>query len=92
MVVFCTKSVTKPLTFRKPTEADWLGSLSRREFVPPDDELEIKIPEVKNKWDGGEGILRKGNEQIIEKYHRQAASRHWRIMRTVLPDAVWENW
>jgi hypothetical protein len=96
VVVFCTKNVNVPLTFRKPVAADWMGSLSRREFIPPDKELEILFPQIHGGqakyMKSSELLLTRGNEQIIEKYHEQAAVRHWGIMRTVLPDAVWENW
>lgn len=95
MVVFCTKSTARPLVFRKGTEADWGGSLSRREYVPPGRELEIKLEDIV-KSSGGEGrdavILTKGREGIIEQYHRDHAVRHWGLMRTVIPGAVWENW
>ncbi|KAF2424479.1 spermine/spermidine synthase family protein [Tothia fuscella] len=93
LVVFCTKSPNVPLTFRKAVSADHLGSLSRREFIPPDPALEVIMPEVRDeKMRTKDYVLRSGNEGIIEKYHRQAAVRHWGIMRTVLPDAIWENW
>ncbi|KAF2398087.1 S-adenosyl-L-methionine-dependent methyltransferase [Trichodelitschia bisporula] len=96
MVVFCTPHLDRPLTFRRAVPRDHLGSLSRAQFVPPPASLEIVLPELK----GGEAkygkpeelILHRGGEQVIEKWHREAAGRHWRIMRTVLPDAVWENW
>jgi hypothetical protein len=93
MVVFCTKSIDKPLTFRKPTNADWMGSLSRREFIPPAKNLEIHMADIHGeaKWEA-QDILKRGEEGKIEKYHKEAAIRHWRIMRTVLPDAIWENW
>ena len=95
MVVFCTKSSTRPLTFRRPTEDDWGASLSRREFVPPSSKLEIKLGDIV-KASGGEGrkdvILKKGNEALIEQFHKDHAVRHWELMRTVLPDAVWETW
>lgn len=93
MVVFCTKSIEKPLTFRKPIKADWMGSLSRKEFIPPAENLEIQMADIHGevKWKAQE-ILKRGDEAKIEKYHKEAAIRHWRIMRTVLPDAIWENW
>jgi hypothetical protein len=93
MVVFCTKNLDKALTFRKPTNADWMGSLSRREFIPPAKNLEIHMADIRGeaKWKTQE-ILKRGEEVKVEKYHNEAAIRHWRIMRTVLPDAVWENW
>jgi len=42
--------------------------------------------------DEGEEVLTRGQEWKVEKYHPAAAKRHWKIMRTVLPDGVWENW
>ncbi|KIW04480.1 uncharacterized protein PV09_04239 [Verruconis gallopava] len=93
MVVFCTKSRLRPLTFREGSEADWMGSLSRREFIPPAKNLEISIDSVVGKdFPDERSILRRGNKAIIEKYHRRSAVRHWELMRTVLPDAVWEAW
>ena len=95
MVVFCTKSKTRPLTFRAAKEDDWGGSLSRREYVPPKKELEIKLQDIVEA-SGGDGakevILTRGKEGIIEKFHRDHAVRHWGLMRTVLPDAIWETW
>jgi hypothetical protein len=93
MVVFCTKSKTRPLTFRKATEADWMGSLSRREFIPPAQNLEIRledIVDIASRKD--QVILKRGNEGIIEKFHRDSAVKHWGLMRNVLPDTIWENW
>ena len=92
MVVFCVKS-SGPITFRKPVARDWLGSLSRKEFVPPPKELEMRLSDV-----SGAGlvkadeVLKKGSEWKVEKFHPEAAKRHWAIMRTVLPAGVWENW
>jgi hypothetical protein len=91
MVVFCTKSATEPLVFRKAVESDYLGSLARRSYIPPADELEIPMAEIKGEG-GGEQILKKGEEWRVEKFHQQAARAHWGIMRTVLPDEIWENW
>jgi hypothetical protein len=28
----------------------------------------------------------------LERFHEEGAVSHWRIMRTVLPDGVWEMW
>jgi hypothetical protein len=98
MVVFCKNSAVTPLTFRRPTEDDWRGSLSRREYVPPNAELEITLDEISRKPGGFGGdrgkpvILTRDNEAVIERFHRDHAVRHWGLMRTVLPAAVWENW
>ena len=93
VVVFCTKNADRPLTFRKGTPADWLGSFARRDFVPPASDLEIKLADIRgqSKWKETE-ILRRGEEAKIEKFHREAAVKHWAIMRTVLPDKIWETW
>lgn len=92
MVVFCVKD-KKPISFRKAVEKDYLGSLSRREFVPPPGELEMKLDDVTGSGKVGDGeVLRKGEEWKIEKFHPEAAKKHWAIMRTVLPDGVWEQW
>ena len=93
MVVFCIKSDARKLTFRQPVTSDWLDSLSRRDFVPPPPNLEIKFADVVGEDIGASlGLLRKGNEDIIESYHTEAAVRHWNIMRTVLPSAIWQTW
>ncbi|KAF2843232.1 spermine/spermidine synthase family protein [Patellaria atrata CBS 101060] len=89
MVVFCTKS-TEPLTFRYPTENDFRGSMSRREFLYPKPDLEVQFPPT---VEGKEAkVLKRGGEGEVEKYHQASAVSHWHIMRTVLPDGVWENW
>lgn len=92
MVVFCVKD-KKPIRFRRAVEADYLGSLSRREFVPPPRELEMRLSDVTGgeKVKDGE-VLKKGEEWKIERFHPEAAKKHWAIMRTVLPDGVWEQW
>lgn len=94
MVVFCTKRKDKPINFRKAVKEDWLGSLARREFVPPPESLEMRLEDVQGTGGGKEGkeVLKRGEEWKVEKYHLESAKRHWRIMRTVLPNEVWENW
>ncbi|KAI9814539.1 MAG: hypothetical protein M1832_005719 [Thelocarpon impressellum] len=88
MVVFCTRS-SRPLTFRRPVPADFLGSLTRRQSLLPEHEIEAGVFEER-KGDGD--IIRRGEMGRLEKWHRQSALGHWEIMRTVLPAAVWENW
>ena len=41
LVVFCTNSEDKPLTFRKPTPADYLGSWTRTQWLEPRNELNL---------------------------------------------------
>jgi len=92
MVVFCVKS-SGPIKFRKPVAKDWLGSLSRKEYIPPPKELEMNLGDVSGGGMVKEGeVLAKGMERKVERFHPEAAKRHWAIMRTVLPAGVWENW
>ncbi|KAF2265115.1 S-adenosyl-L-methionine-dependent methyltransferase [Lojkania enalia] len=94
MVVFCVKNDHDKgkfaLMFREADEDDWRGSLARRTFLRPKDELEIEfdytLPEQ-----GGK-VMKRGDVGELEKWHNQGAVSHWKIMRTVLPDAVWEMW
>lgn len=37
-------------------------------------------------------LLRPGDESSWESEQIESAKRHWRIMRTVMPDVVWETW
>jgi len=73
---------------------DYLDSMSRRQFLPPDEGLEIELPSIgggDRKWTHWD-VLMRGNESVVEEWHREAAVRHWGIMRGVLPAEIWENW
>jgi len=88
MVIYCTKSTISPLTFRKAVRADMLQSRTREHFLPPRHEVfeeDFKAEEVVE-------TLRRNNTEVLEKFHETSAVGHWEIMRTVLPDIVWENW
>jgi hypothetical protein len=93
MIVFCRKS-NDAITFRRGRSEDYLDSIARRSFLPPDDGLEIKLAEIgglDRRW-AEEDILKVGHEEVVEKFHQEAALRHWHIMRKVMPDVVWELW
>lgn len=85
MVFFCRRRDI-PVTFRKPVAADFLGSGARREFLTPKHEIS---PDV---FDKSVRVLRSGKTKELETWQAQSAIGHWKVMRTVLPDAVWENW
>ncbi|KAK4502894.1 hypothetical protein PRZ48_006320 [Zasmidium cellare] len=85
MVLFC-RNAPGPITFRKPREADYLGSKSRRYYMLPKPEHEIPFPE------SDAGILNLGDEGKFAKEQGKSAVRHWRIMRKVVPAAVWDSW
>ena len=88
MVVFCTKS-EKPISFRQPTEADYLGSKARRVFLVPHHEINAEVFAEK----GGDGpIFSRVDTERLTRWQRVSAIDHWNIMKTVLPSAVWEAW
>ncbi|KAF2681752.1 S-adenosyl-L-methionine-dependent methyltransferase [Lentithecium fluviatile CBS 122367] len=91
MVVFCVKNDggkgKKAIKFRKADDEDFRGSLARRNFLQPKADLEIRYePE-----EGGQ-VMGMADVGELEKWHKQGAVSHWRIMRTVIPDGVWELW
>lgn len=87
MVIYCTKN-EHPVKFRKATAADMLQSRTREHFLPPRHE----VFESDFKAEGEVQTLRKNDTSALEKFHETSALGHWEIMRTVLPDLVWENW
>ncbi|KAF2139126.1 uncharacterized protein K452DRAFT_290224 [Aplosporella prunicola CBS 121167] len=86
MVLFC-RPVAEPIEFRKPGRADWLGSIVRKRTLLPGKELEVAFSP-----DEGAQLLTGETVEVLEKGHKASAVSHWRIMRTVLPDAVWQLW
>jgi hypothetical protein len=40
----------------------------------------------------GAGILRRNETERLVKWHEMSALGHWAVMRTVLPEEVWEAW
>ncbi|OAK93972.1 S-adenosyl-L-methionine-dependent methyltransferase [Phaeosphaeriaceae sp. SRC1lsM3a] len=94
MVVICVKNDhgkgNAAITFREPVQKDFLGSIARQNFLMPREELEVEYKYVKPE-DGGR-MMSKNDVGELEKYHKEGAVSHWRIMRTVLPAGVWETW
>ncbi|XDG06319.1 hypothetical protein ABKA04_005934 [Annulohypoxylon sp. FPYF3050] len=88
VIVFCTKTDEK-VTFRKPTEADFLGSLSRRAYLFPKHEVDESSFAATS---ADAGILRVNETEKLAEWHDQSALGHWAVMRTVLPKHVWEQW
>jgi hypothetical protein len=100
MVVYCVKTPT-PILWRLTKNEDYLDTLSRRAHLPPDEGHELKVENIggKMKKVGGKeepwgkwDIITNSNTSIVEAYRKEGAIRHWEIMRTVMPDAVWETW
>ncbi|KAI8961215.1 S-adenosyl-L-methionine-dependent methyltransferase [Daldinia sp. FL1419] len=88
VIVFCTKSGDK-VTFRKPTEADYLDSLARRAYLLPKHEVKESAFSAAA---ADAGILRVNETEKLEKWHDQGALGHWAVMRTVIPAFVWQSW
>ncbi|KAJ5280139.1 hypothetical protein N7478_005511 [Penicillium angulare] len=90
MVLFCKKTTGSTITFREPTQADYLGSKSRESYMVPKNEMDASmfstIPPA------GRRVLVEKELGRLHKFQDRAALEHWEIMRKVLPDAVWENW
>lgn len=90
MVIFCRKS-SDSFAFRKPVEADFLGTHARRNNLWPLHEIDGARFD-RSPGDKGMTILKRGWTKDMEKYQNQGAVDHWKVMRRVLPDAIWENW
>ncbi|KAI9676115.1 MAG: hypothetical protein M1817_000860 [Caeruleum heppii] len=86
LVIFCSNS-GRQIAFRDPVEADFLGSHARRHYLLPRYEVESQQLETTR-----ERFAKESVSPNLEKWQRQSAVGHWSIMRTVMPDAVWENW
>ncbi|KAK5077213.1 hypothetical protein LTR64_005305 [Lithohypha guttulata] len=85
MVFFCRKN-TIPVEFRKPVEADFLGSKSRKAYMVPKHE----VPAARFVRAGD--LLTRANTKVLEKLHVASAIGHWQLMRKVMPATIWENW
>ncbi|MCJ1402806.1 hypothetical protein MMC11_006027 [Xylographa trunciseda] len=86
MVLFCRKTA-EPFSFRAVVEADCLGSQARRHHLQPKHEIPADFF-----GDGTEKVLRRGKTEAMQRWQRESAVGHWRIMRNVLPGVIWENW
>lgn len=86
MVIFCKAG---SWFFRETVEADFLLSQARRHSLPPRYEIgESKLMGARE----SQVVLSKSNLNLLRRTERRSAEDHWRIMRTVLPGAVWVNW
>ncbi|KAL2197934.1 S-adenosyl-L-methionine-dependent methyltransferase [Corynascus similis CBS 632.67] len=91
MVIFCTKQADDAtIAFRLPGERDLLNSPSREAFLLPRHEVR-EADFLVNEEEAG-GVLMRNETERLEKWHEVSAAGHWAVMRTVLPDAVWEAW
>lgn len=84
LIVFCRNS-PGAIDFREPTERDFLGSFSRRRYLYPRPELAVEFP-----LRGTDVVLEGKDVGSWRREQEESASRHWGIMRSVLPSRVWE--
>ncbi|GME22797.1 Spermine synthase [Neofusicoccum parvum] len=87
MILFCRPVKKALINFRQPTDADFLGSIVRKRTLYPQKELEVAFTP-----DEGAQLLTDETIEVLEKGHQESAVSHWGIMRTVLPDRIWELW
>ncbi|KAL8703353.1 MAG: hypothetical protein Q9201_003466 [Fulgogasparrea decipioides] len=87
MVMFCRKAAG-PFGFRHPTKADFLGSQAREYHLLPQHEVDPSLFMKVHSQD----TISKGKTRGFETSQLESALGHWGVMRSVLPDAVWENW
>lgn len=81
IVTFCAPGAWG---FREPVPADYPSSAGRRDALKPQHEIHLAFDEA---------AMRRPMPYGVSAYeHQQSAKEHWKIMRTVLPHAVWENW
>lgn len=91
VVMFCRKS-DEAFAFRKPVEADFLGSQARREVLLPEHEIEASFFDRPLRSSLQPDVLRRGQTAWLSTLQQQTALNHWHIMRTVIPGFAWENW
>ncbi|KAL4958899.1 spermidine synthase [Aspergillus stella-maris] len=89
MVIFCTKA-HHPLVFRDAVQSDFLNSRFRQRYLVPRHEVDPARFDVVE--EGGRRVLWDREVGRLHKYQDRGALEHWAIMRTVMPDAVWEGW
>ncbi|PVH99152.1 hypothetical protein DM02DRAFT_615260 [Periconia macrospinosa] len=92
MVMFCIKGDENKhaIQFREANQDDLMDSLARRSYLQPNPDWEVMfefVPEAR----GGQ-IMGKKDVGELEKYHKGSAVNHWKVMRQVLPESVWNMW
>jgi len=86
-IVFCRNS-PGPVEFRQPTQADFLGSISRRQHMYPRAEYAVDFP-LRGTEKADEDVLLEEAVGEWKAEQEESASRHWKIMREVLPGKIW---
>jgi hypothetical protein len=87
MVIFCRKT-PGDVIFRRPTQKDFLQSQVRRNLLLPKHEIQEQLLLEGEATD----VLNKNETSKVTKWHQESAAGHWKIMRSVLPGYIWEQW
>ncbi|KAJ6437794.1 hypothetical protein O9K51_09622 [Purpureocillium lavendulum] len=87
LVIFCKKT-SGPLRFRAPTVSDYLQSPARQEFL----HLKHEVPQEELLAGDDASVLSRNDTSAVVKWHQTSALGHWAIMRSALPDMIWEQW
>ncbi|KAI2633439.1 spermine/spermidine synthase [Xylaria nigripes] len=87
VMIFCTKTENE-ITFRRPVEADYLKSISRRHYLVPKYEVPLSTFSTRDEV----GILRANETAKLSEWHDQSALKHWEVMRIVMPSEIWNQW
>ncbi|KAH8094879.1 hypothetical protein BXZ70DRAFT_946452 [Cristinia sonorae] len=91
-VFFCTPS-SEPIKFRKPTEADFLNSYLRDRVLLTLEEREVNLKKVLEAIPPNREVqytLTDGRNPLVD-WQAKDALHHWKVMREVLPDVLWET-
>jgi hypothetical protein len=86
-IVFC-RNTPGDVAFRQPTQADFLGSISRRQHMYPRAEYAVEFP-LRGTEKADDEVLVEEDVGEWRKEQEESASRHWTIMREVLPGKIW---
>ncbi|KAI0775948.1 S-adenosyl-L-methionine-dependent methyltransferase [Trametes elegans] len=92
-VFFCTLSPER-VEFRRPVDADYLGSYLRRHVFNniPEREADVSVVVDAIPEDDRERYLLKDSANPLGEWQQKEAIAHWKIMRAVLPDVYWETY
>ncbi|KAH7930722.1 S-adenosyl-L-methionine-dependent methyltransferase [Leucogyrophana mollusca] len=95
LVFFCSTS-NVPLTFRPSVKEDYLGSYLRHHVLSSLDKREVNIHQIRGSriWSSEteEKFLLTDMNNKLNEWQRDEALDHWKLMRELLPDVVWETY
>lgn len=91
LVFFCSPS-TKPLSFRTPTETDYAGSHLRTMIFDTLQKREVDMKLIRGDTKDGEKWVLNDTSNRLMDWQKSNALEHWRVMRSVFPEALWATY